>query len=192
MADFHIGHSVTMGNEGGYANNPADRGGETWMGISRNNWRTWQGWAIVDRIKAEKPASLNHALAGDEELNKLVLEFYKNNFWDCLKLDDVECQHVGNNLYDAAVNNGTGAGAKFLQKAVNAFTNDSLKVDGSIGPKTIAAANSLDKKGLYDKINELRRQKYEAIIAKDSSQAQFKHSWFSRIKPYPEVDDNMA
>ena len=35
MANFHIGHSVTMGNEGGYANNPADRGGETWMGISR-------------------------------------------------------------------------------------------------------------------------------------------------------------
>ena len=34
---------TTMQSEGGYVNNPKDPGGETYMGISRNNYPHWQG-----------------------------------------------------------------------------------------------------------------------------------------------------
>ena len=36
---------------------------------------------------------------------------------------------------------------------------------------------------LYNKVNELRAQRYEQIIAANPSQAVFKNSWLSRIKP---------
>lgn len=36
MAIFNSAFKITMGNEGGYANNPDDSGGETYAGIARN------------------------------------------------------------------------------------------------------------------------------------------------------------
>ncbi|MDR1034997.1 MAG: hypothetical protein LBT40_00015 [Deltaproteobacteria bacterium] len=35
--------------EGGWANNPADSGGETFRGIARNFHKSWPGWAIDRR-----------------------------------------------------------------------------------------------------------------------------------------------
>jgi hypothetical protein len=37
---------------------------------------------------------------------------------------------------------------------------------------------------LYDKINDLRTRRDDQIIVANPSQAIFKTSWFSRIKPY--------
>src|ERR1035441_4044145 len=78
VADFNAAHQQVMGNEGGYANNPADAGGETYKGIARKFWPQWCGWKYVDGVKAntiEPPvrgtqayqnyvAYLNRSLAG--------------------------------------------------------------------------------------------------------------------------------
>lgn len=74
---FKLAYAATMKNEGGYANNPHDRGGETWRGIARNFWGSWPGWKTVDEIKSQKPTSLNLALQKSEALDDLVLKFYK-------------------------------------------------------------------------------------------------------------------
>lgn len=47
MADFKIAFDITNKTEAGYANNPDDSGGETYAGISRNNWPYWEGWKNV-------------------------------------------------------------------------------------------------------------------------------------------------
>ncbi|MBC7912857.1 MAG: hypothetical protein H7Y07_01930, partial [Pyrinomonadaceae bacterium] len=62
MANFDLAYKITMHNEGGYANDPQDNGGETWKGVARNFCPKWAGWVIVDRIKASYPKSLNAAL----------------------------------------------------------------------------------------------------------------------------------
>ena len=49
MAIFNSAFQITMGNEGGYANNPADSGGETYKGIAKNYWPNWEGWTAVDQ-----------------------------------------------------------------------------------------------------------------------------------------------
>ena len=41
----------TMGIEGGYVDDPDDRGGETYKGISRKNHPAWEGWEIIDSMK---------------------------------------------------------------------------------------------------------------------------------------------
>ena len=184
MALFNLAYKITMKNEGGYANNPNDRGGETWRGIARNFWSTWSGWKIIDAIKAQHPASLNAALGANTVLETQVLAFYKQNFWDTEALDSIQDQQLANQLFDTAVNMGTGIASKFLQQGINVLNPNSVVVDGKIGVRTIAAANSLSPEKLYDAICTLRKQRYLNIIAANPSQSVFKNSWFSRITPY--------
>ncbi|GGH18014.1 glycoside hydrolase family 108 protein [Mucilaginibacter phyllosphaerae] len=184
-AQFEATYAITMKNEGGYANNPNDRGGETWRGIARNFWGSWPGWKIVDQIKQTNPASLNAALAANTQLESLVLVFYKQNFWNPLRLDQIVCAQIANQLFDISVNSGTARGAKMLQQAINQFRgNNPIAVDGQVGPATLAAANSIGHQQLYNQINVLRAAFYNSIIQNNPSQAQFRNSWFSRIKPF--------
>jgi lysozyme family protein len=192
MADFNQAYKITMANEGGYCNVPQDHGGETWRGIARNYWPNWPGWQIVDKIKSGHPASLNAALAADGPLESLVLSFYKANYWDCLSLDSLTCQQIANQLFDAAVNMGTVTAAKFLQNAINTFAGNSIVIDGKVGIRTIEAANALDAQSLYNKINDLRKERYGQIIAADPSQDKFKNSWLSRIKPFGDDAQNLT
>lgn len=180
MADFKEAYRITMQNEGGYANDPLDRGGETWRGITRTFWPQWRGWAIVDKIKLANPDNLNQALANDIELDAQILQFYKRNYWDVIKLDSIKSQQVANQLFDIAVNMGVGRASKFLQSAIV----PAVLVDSIIGPVTLTGANEMEPKVLYDAINNLRAQKYNQIIAANPSQARFRKSWFSRIKPF--------
>jgi lysozyme family protein len=184
MAQFEPAFKITMSSEGGYANNPADHGGETYKGIARNYWKTWAGWPIVDRIAATKPPKLNTALAADAHLQTLVLSFYKTNFWDTESLDSINDQQVANQLFDTAVNMGTAAASKFLQQAVNTIKPNALTVDGQIGSHTIAEANSCTGAALYNAVCHLRKAKYDAIIAHNPTQQQFAKSWFSRMPAY--------
>lgn len=43
--------STILGHEGGYANHPADKGGETYRGISRKANPDWVGWKYIDEVK---------------------------------------------------------------------------------------------------------------------------------------------
>ncbi|MBL4677576.1 MAG: hypothetical protein JKY70_15445 [Mucilaginibacter sp.] len=182
---FKKAYAATMQNEGGYANDPHDRGGETWRGVARNSWGAWPGWKIVDAIKAQHPVSLNAALAANTELSNMVLDFYKQNFWDPLKLDQLDSNQISLQLFDISVNMGTGRGSKMLQQAINHFrAANPIGVDGQIGPITISAANAIDHQALYDQINTLRGNFYNAIIQRDPTQERFRRSWFSRIKPF--------
>jgi len=116
MADFHIAHKKTARNEGGYANDPADRGGETWKGIARKFHPNWPGWKIIDEYKIYK--DFKSRLARDEHLDKLLLEFYRVEFWNRIRGDEIRHQIVANSLYDSAVNMGVSQAIKLAQRAL--------------------------------------------------------------------------
>jgi len=81
---FEKAFSHTMGFEGGYVNDPADRGGETFRGISRKSWPNWPGWALIDEVKAaglRSASAIDRRFADDAEMETLVINFYKNEFW---------------------------------------------------------------------------------------------------------------
>jgi len=181
MADFNISYKHTAINEGGYANHPKDKGGETYAGVSRKNWPNWGGWRFIDGIKQQHgttAAIINKYADASEIVHNLVLEFYKTNFWYPLNLNLVNDQQLANNVYDFAVNAGVTTAAKRLQRAAG------VKYDGIIGNKTILAVNSQPAKKLYDAFNDFRKAYYDNIIANNPSQAVFKNSWYSRIIPY--------
>ena len=192
MADFSQAYKITMSNEGGYAHQQNDSGGETWRGIARNFWPEWAGWTIVDAANAQHPKNLNQVLGNNGKLEQLVLAFYKTEFWDSLSLQAIKNQKLANQLFDISVNMGTGTAAKLLQMALNTFPNNSLIVDHIIGRATITATNNSDQKSLYEKINELRKELYNQIIVNNPSQAVFKDGWMARIKPFGNNRQSLA
>lgn len=179
MAKFEIAEKITGGNEGLYANNPADTGGETWAGISRNNFPTWSGWIIIDDIKSKYGKSatiINKYGRLDPQLKIKETSFWKINFWDVNKLDQFKDQQVANTVYDFGVNSGTVRAAKFLQKVLGVVE------DGKIGPITLAKLNASNQKEVHGKYNAAREAAYRSWAK--GSQAQFLKSWLSRIKTY--------
>lgn len=192
MSDFTRAYSRTMGHEGGWVNNPADTGGETYKGISRNNWPGWGGWKYIDGAKAQMTRQpdfgtsayyawvkyLNKSLAALNALQALVAEFYRANFWK--RLTEINDQRIAETIFDMDVNSGC-MGSKLMQRAAG------VRDDGQIGDKSIAAINALDPVQLLYAFNARAHDYYEGIIVRKPSQAQFRHSWMARLKNYDET-----
>lgn len=130
MANFTIALKKVLKNEGGYANNPNDAGGETYKGISRKNHPTWTGWISIDQIKKAHPRGFKTILEHTPELQDKVKDFYKRRFWDELCLDTCGNQELANQAFDMAVNTGVKAGVKILQKVLG------IPADGILGDIT--------------------------------------------------------
>jgi lysozyme family protein len=137
MADFLKAYNKTAKNEGGYANDPDDRGGETWKGIARKMWPLWKGWAIIDYYKG-KPDFLKN-LFNDKELESLVQDFYRLNFWNALMGDKINSQAMAESIYDSAVNMGVPTAIKLAQRTVG------ITESGSISHFLIDKLNNNDK-----------------------------------------------
>lgn len=190
MANFNQAYAVVKKNEGGYANNPNDRGGETYKGIARKMWPSWNGWIYIDSIKATKGKTaeiINREGEKNVSLQASVLAFYKQNFWDKLNLDLVNDQQIGYELFDTSVNMGTGVAAVNLQRVLNVCNRNQkdypdLKVDGDIGNTTIGVLNNHKyPRNIWKWLNVLQGNKYFSIQEANPSQEEFNISWISRV-----------
>ena len=176
MADFDIAYKITAKWEGGYVNDPDDSGGETYAGISRKNWPKWEGWPHVDRLKGRVASSwnLNASRTIDmRPLNDAVLSFYKTNFWDKIKGDQINNQSIANMLYDWYVNSGYHA-IKSIQEVVGAYP------DGVIGPKTIHLINSGGQEEIFNSLRVARLKFYDNIVKNRPTQRKFLDGWRNR------------
>ena len=133
-------------NEGGYSNNKADLGGETYNGISRKYHPSWSGWAIVDQVKKQnKTASaINKALKSSASMKAAIKEFYYNEYWASPKFDKVDAinEQVAEKLFDISVHLNPLRPCKWFQEALNILNRNQQKyanitVDGKIGNKTL-------------------------------------------------------
>lgn len=192
MALFSIAHSITALVEGGYANDPEDRGGETYKGIARKMHPGWVGWKAIDDIKkrhGSKADSIDVAASVNYGLQNQVLNFYKALYWDALNLDLIKDQQVANELYDTGVNMGTGVAAKYMQRALNTLNLNGIRFpdldrDNQIGARTIAAFNSLgtaDKHIVWKLLNAQQGVRYMELCEADRTQEKFMRSWASRV-----------
>lgn len=176
MANFKPAFDKTINFEGGYSNHPNDNGKETYMGISRVFWPKWAGWAIIDRYKASPMSvkQLDSVLAGNIELQSLVEDFYRANFWNPIKGDDINDQDVANNIYDFAVNSGVGRASRYAQRIAG------VTEDGQIGNISIGAINSCDN--FVEQYKEARLAFFKKIVANDPSQNVFLRGWTNRVE----------
>lgn len=186
MARFEIAYLITQKQEGGYANNLKDKGGETFHGIARNHWPQWKGWVLIDAHRKKFPAGIhdsrnwrlvNEILKAEPRLKELVESFYRANFWDDVEGDRISSQSVANILFDWAVNSGEGSPAKSIQRIVGA------KADGDIGPATALKINAYPSQdALPSLLRSERIKKIKAIVQNDPSQSVFLRTWTSRAQ----------
>ncbi len=109
-------------HEGGYSNDVGDSGGPTMYGITLHDARMyWKHDATADDVR-----HMPLAVAKD---------IYRSKYWDAMRCDELPAG-IDYAVFDYGVNSGISRSAKVLQKIVGA------KVDGMIGPKTIAAIQS--------------------------------------------------
>lgn len=184
--------------EGGYANDPDDKGGETMKGIARNYWKDWEGWEIIDEIKEEhgtSPEIINEKAEQNSRLQMLVKEFYKENFWDRQNLDMVDNYEIAEEIFDTAVNQGVEKGGLYLQKALNLLNNNeqiykNILDDGWVGEKTIKALNAymetsnwstrtkrMLEKTLLKIMDFYQLKKYIGIAESDEEQEKYILGW---------------
>lgn len=188
MANFDLAFQQTMGVEGGYNNDPTDRGGETYKGISRKYEPDWPGWNIIEDLKNKTnfPKNLNQ----DQELQELVKEVYKEKYWDVNKLDSISDQDVANEMFDTGVNMGTRLATTYLQIALNCLNKNQvlygdIDEDGKIGPATLYALSTLLSKEtseiLLKIMNVLQGNHYIEYMRQYPEQEKFARGWFSRV-----------
>ncbi len=111
-------------HEGGWADHPRDPGGATMKGVTLATYRRHFG---ADKSKD------NLRNITDEELEQI----YRSGYWSKCHCEELP-KGLDYAVFDAAVNSGPGRSAKWLQAAVGA------KVDGDIGPKTLAKVKEND------------------------------------------------
>ena len=195
MADCNIAYAPVKQFEGGYDNDPDDRGGETYAGIARNFFPGWKGWAIVDATKARVARSrLTIELSKNAELQAYVAEWYRVEWWTRLGLE-VLPQDLANEIFEQSVNLGKAGCGKKLQLICNAYNyskntkqalfND-LVVDGAVGPKTLAAlgtiisSNRSDSAALVHALNCMQGAHYIELAAKKATQRKYTTGWMTR------------
>lgn len=160
MADFERAFARLMEEEGiQLTNDPVDRGGQTYAGISRRFHPHWPGWSFVDR--GEVPPTV------------VVRGFYRDNFWQPMRGEDILHQRVAEVLFSQFANMGDN-GIKLMQTCVGVIA------DGKVGSKTIGAINRADEDITLMRYALANVARYHAIGMKDKTQRRFWSGWIAR------------
>lgn len=194
MADFDIAYAPVKQFEGGYSNDPDDAGGETYAGVARNFFPKWEGWKLVDQIKRQNRthAAISKACARDQLLQDYVAAWYKKEWFDGLGLGELP-QKLANEIFEQSVNLGKAGCGKKVQTVCNAYNYGKggaalfpdLRVDGAIGPKTLAAlkiimASKANAESLAHALNCMQGAHYLERAASKPSQRKYTAGWMSR------------
>lgn len=168
---------IVLANEGYYSNDPADRGGETYCGISRRNWPNAEIWKYVDK---EKPLRWNQKLS-DPAAEQAVMDFYYNNFWSKQAFDKIKSQIIVNFVFDFYVNSGSFA-ILSLQSLLK------VTQDGYMGKVTAEMLNGkIDQYGEWHVMANLVQKRTEFvynIVLNHPEQRKFLNNWLYRIRSF--------
>jgi lysozyme family protein len=121
MAKFSTAIVDTLKAEGGFVNDPFDAGGYTYRGITKKNFPTWAGWAKLATWVITHGQPKTGKIFTDAEIPGLetdCLSFYKENFWDKVKGDEIHNQEVAADLFDSAVNMGIHQAVILCQRSL--------------------------------------------------------------------------
>lgn len=151
MSSFDDAFDTLIGNEGGYSNNSADPGGETMWGITA---RVARAAGYVGPMR-DMPRDVAKAIA-------------KKLYWDPLHLDVFD-PRIAFQIFDANYNGGHPV--IWMQGSAGA------KVDGLIGPQTIAAVQAVDPLRFILRWNSLRLSYYTSL----KTWLTFGKGWANRI-----------
>lgn len=154
----------TLKHEGGFVDDPKDKGGATAFGISSK--------AHPKEFKFD-----SNGKCISYPTKERAIEIYRNEYWKKPKISLIENDIIAAKVFDIGVNCGFGRAIKFLQRSLNEIVKNGLSVDGIIGSNTIKAINSADSDRLLVLFKKHAKQYYESL-----NQPRFIKGWLNRLE----------
>jgi lysozyme family protein len=162
--------------EGGYANNPADRGGPTCFGITEAVARANGYVGPMQQLPRNEAAAI-----------------YERLYWLRPRFDEVASRNwrVAAELFDTGVNMGPAVAVTFLQRALTALNRNGkdysdLVPDGRIGAQTLAALDSFltvragnGETVLLRALEALQGERYLRLAERRPANEAFLYGWLA-------------
>ena len=163
--------------EGGYVNNPADKGGPTCFGITEAVARANGYRGAMRQLPQSKAVAI-----------------YRRLYWLRPRFDQVASRapRVAGELFDTGVNMGPAVAATFLQRALTALNRNGgdypdLVPDGRIGEHTLAALDVfLSARGrqsgetvLLRALEALQGERYLRLAERRPANEAFLYGWLA-------------
>ncbi|MGH6658816.1 MAG: glycoside hydrolase family 108 protein [Sphingomicrobium sp.] len=163
--------------EGGYVNNPADRGGPTCFGITQEVARANGYYGPMRSLPRDEAAAI-----------------YTRLYWLRPGYDSIArvAPQVAAKLFDTGVNMGPAVATTFLQRALTALNRNGadypdLVPDGRAGPTTLAALSGfIAKRGsasgqqvLLRALEALQGERYLRLAERRPANEAFLYGWLA-------------
>jgi lysozyme family protein len=150
---FAVALAFTLHWEGGFVDDPSDRGGTTKYGISQN---------------AHPEVDINRLTRRD------AMQLYLKNHWKPIRGDELP-DAVSFAMFDYAVHAGPHRAIVALQRALG------VKADGKIGPITLRNLKGIKPAWIVEQIMADRGLRLVALARRDPAQARFVRGWAKRL-----------
>jgi lysozyme family protein len=162
--------------EGGYVDNPADKGGPTCFGITETVARLNGYQGPMAQLPRDEAAAI-----------------YKRLYWLRPRFDEIAKRSamLAAELFDTGVNMGPSVAVTFLQRALTALNRNGkdypdLVPDGRIGPQTLAALDAfLAARGnigetvLMRALEALQGERYLRLAERRPANEAFLYGWLA-------------
>ncbi|VGH60888.1 Phage-related lysozyme (muraminidase) [Klebsiella pneumoniae] len=145
--------SVILQHEGGYVNDPNDRGGETNMGITI---ATWRAYAPSDLGIEATTNTLRNMTKEQAEI------IYYNHYWEPKGFCKLETIKIALMLYDWTITSGRAVTQ--VRKMLHNEYNINLVVSNTMDDDMIHCINAIeDQEQLLSRIAEVRKEYYRSL-----------------------------
>lgn len=154
MKSFNEIIETVLKHEGGYVDDPYDKGGQTNYGISKRAHPD----VDIKRLTRQQ-----------------AKQIYYDHYWIPSRAQELP-ERLRGPYFDMVVNHGQQNAVRILQQACNGRPGIQIAQDGLIGPQTIGASRKLEKKRLIS----YRVLFFAHIIENNETQERFWYGWFRR------------
>lgn len=169
----------TIGIEQGFVNDPDDFGGPTKFGITQQTLSQYRGYSC----SVHDVQTLNEGEA---------LAIYFSFYWKPLSINSIDKKPIAIAVFDTGVLYGIRHSILMAQEALahSWIVSTEFKIDGHMGPKTIAALNNCPSGLFLELINLQILKRIVEIIEKKPSQKKFQNGWVNRANKLLSLKDD--
>lgn len=157
--------------------NPNEKG-LTFMGIYEAAHPNWQGWgqvrAAINTYGDLEKASV--ALYNDDALIEKVKIFYKKEFWDKMRLDEINSYQKQAEIFIFGVNVDTAPAVRVLQRLLG------VVVDGIMGAQTLKALNNYNKQAFDVDFDRAEIAYYRNLVKAKPAYYIYERGWINRAE----------